>query len=355
MIGVPHHHEPDLQLGLAGEAPGDWSELVASDRDADYFHTRHWTESVAAADQNRSALWLTVRTGERLVAGLAALQYTGGRVERVDSSLEGTSGGPVVASDLPTQFAASLASLLIDRFFDLRSSPLGALSLSLNPGHEARFGELLVGDGRWRRNEHPTAVVPLDGGLEFVESKCLNKNKRNERNRALRRGVEIEITHDPQRVAEYYRIYLEATRRWKVAPAPLDLLQSLVTAPDRGKPGQGDAFFTSVSCEGELLGGHLNLHYGDRVVAWNGVTDPQFSRSHFPATAAIWGDLEESCQRGARWLDLGGSGGLYSLDTFKKSFGAQTQVRGWYTSETPLLRFLRGVRGLGRRWTGRKA
>ena len=99
-----------------------------------------------------------------------------------------------------------------------------------------------------------------------------------------------------------------------------------------------------------MIGGHLNLHYGDRVIAWNGVTDPALARTHFPATAAIWGDLVESCARGARWLDLGGSGGVIRLEDFKRSFGAREQERGWYTSDAPALSLLRSLRD---RWRQR--
>lgn len=335
-----------LQVGLAAEPPDDWEELVAADPDADFFHTRDWTWAVAAAYPDRSALWLTVRAGSRLVAGLAAVQTVDRRVERIESSLEGTSGGPLVAGDLPVEMAASLASLLLDRFFDLRSGWLGSLSLSLNAGHERRFGGLLRTDSRFVHHAHPAAVIPLEGGLEAVEMERMKKNKRNERNRALRRGVVVAATRDPGRIAEYYSIYLEASRRWGVEPAPLELLQSLLAVREGRASGRGDAFFTCVELEGRVVGGHLNLVFGDRVIAWNGVTDPAIARSHFPATAAIWGDLQESCRRGARWLDLGGSGGAVKLATFKKSFGAIEEERGWYTSDTAALRLLRGLRSL---------
>lgn len=335
-----------LQVSLGAEAPADWEDLVASDPDADFFHTRAWTGSVAAAYPNRTALWLTARAGRRLVAGLAALERTGGRVELIESSLEGTSGGPLVAGDLPADFAETLARLLLDRFHELRAGLLGSLSVSLNAGHERRFGALLREDPRWRRHDHPAAVVPLEGGMEQIERERLNRTKRKERNRALRSGVEVTVTRDPGRVAAYYPVYLEAAGRWGVEPAPLELLQALLTLPDSENPGRGGAFFTCVELEGKVVGGHLNLVYGDRVTAWSGVTDPRLARSHFPATAAICNDLEEACRRGARQLDLGGSGGSANLETFKKAFGAVEEVRGWYTSDTIALRALRGVRDL---------
>jgi len=93
----------------------------------------------------------------------------------------------------------------------------------------------------------------------------------------------------------------------------------------------------------------LCLHLGARVFAWNGVTDPAFARTHFPATLCFWGDLVEACRRGAQWLDFGASGGVNSLAGFKKYFGAELMPRGFYVADSRLLGALRwGGATLGR-------
>jgi len=341
----------DLNLQIGGEPPADWDDLLKADMDADFFHTSVWTTAVGRCYGDKTTLWLTVRLRDRLVGGMAVLHTRGGRVDLLESNILGTSGGPVIARDLPVDFAGSLFLLLVDHFHQLRSGLLGSLSLSLNPGHEKRFGHLLVDDFRWIRHDHPTAVVPLVGGFEVVQGGRQKKTKRTEGTRALKRGVEVEISRDPELLAEYYPLYLQATKRWGVEPTPLSLLRELLIGPP-GSEGQVEqVFFTCVTLDGRVIGGHLNLHYGDRVIAWNGVTDPNLARQYFPATAAIWADLEESCRRGALWLDLGGSGGDAKLKEFKRHFGAQEQARGWYTSDTIALRLLRFGRDSWRRLT----
>jgi len=210
---------------------------------------------------------------------------------------------------------------------------------------------LADGNVAWQRHDTPAAVIPLDGGLEFVEMNLMQKNKRNERNRALRRNARIEITNDPDRLAAYYPIYEKACERWMLPPAPLSFLQALLADANTVQPGMTRTFFTCVLLEDEVIGGHLNLQFKDRVIAWNGVTDPQYSRTHFPATLAVWGDLEESCRRGARLLDLGGSGGVVSLDGFKKHFGALSEIRGHYVLDSVGIKILRGGKKL---WQGLK-
>jgi hypothetical protein len=222
----------------------------------------------------------------------------------------------------------------------------------LNPLSEARFGHLLAPADGWVRHDSPTAMVPLAGGLEVVEQQRVVMNKRNERNRGLRRGAEVFATREADLLAAYYRIYEQASAHWGVVPAPLGLLQNLLADP------QDQVFFTCVRHEGQVIGGHLCLHLGDRVFAWNGVTDPAFARTHFPATLCFWGDLVEACRRGAKWLDFGASGGVNSLAGFKKYFGADLMERGFYVNDSAGLKTLRrfgdlagrAQQGVSRRW-----
>ncbi len=352
--GDPHIGDAsDLNIEIGQEAPSDWSELLAADSDADFFHTKTWTRSIGRCYPGKTPLWLTVRIRERLVGGMAIIHSPGRMVDHLESNIEGTSGGPLIARDIPVDMAASLFLLLVDHFHQMRSAWLGSLSLSLNSGHEERFGNLLSDDSRWIRHHHPAAVLSLAGGIDEVEQMRMNKTKRSERNRGLKRGVELEISQDPELLAQYYPVYLRASGKWGIEPAPLAFLQELL-APSTGLDvGQEQVFFTCVRIKGRVVGGHLNLHFGDRVIAWTGVTDPEFSRYYYPSTVAIWGDIVESCRRGAQWLDLGGSGGQVKLGDFKRYLGAEEQVRGWYVSDTAALRLLRSGRAGMRNLLGR--
>ena len=124
--------EAGMALEIGGEAPPDWDKLLVADQNADFFHTRAWTEAAGNCYPAKIPLWLTVRLRDRLVGGMAVLHTPGRLVDRLESSLEGTSGGPVIARDLPVDFVDSLFYLLIDHFHQLRSGLLGSLSLSLN-------------------------------------------------------------------------------------------------------------------------------------------------------------------------------------------------------------------------------
>jgi len=293
-----------------------------------------------------TAFWLTARLNGRLVGGLAGLKKSK-PVTRWESNLEGTSGGPLVDATLPDELTHRIFEKLVDQFLQLRGSAMGSTCLTLNHPQEDHFGNLLADSKvQWQRKDIPAAVIPLEGGLEFVEMTLMKKNKRNERNRALKRNAHIKITNDPELLAAYYPIYEKASERWNLPPAPLPFLQALLNDNNTVANGMNRTFFTCVMLEDEVIGGHLNLQFRDRVIAWNGVTAPQFSRTHFPATLAVWGDIEESCRRGARYLDLGGSGGVVSLEGFKKHFGAFSEIRGHYVLDSVGMKILRGGKKL---------
>jgi hypothetical protein len=340
-----------FSLEISNRAPGDWAELLSRDPAAEYTHTQYWSDAVRDNLPRAGAVWLSLRRSGDLVGGLNAVQSTTFRkviglrfgLKRLDSSFAGTSGGPVVAADIAPVDQDLVFEKLVDALAALRAGLLGSCAMVLSAAREERFGRLMRGRSAWVRQDAQTAVVSLSGGIDQVEKDKLVMNKRNERNRGLRRGAEVFVTDDAALFGEYYGIYDRAALHWGIDPVPESLLQALL------RDGDGHVFFTCVRLEGKVIGGHLNLHHHDKVLAWNGVTDPQYARTHFPATLCFWGDMVEACRRGAAWLDLGGSGSIGSLAGFKKYFGAELQVRGLYILDSSTIGLLRKGRD---KWRG---
>jgi hypothetical protein len=343
-----------VTVAVSGAPPDDWPALLAAGFGAEYTHSRHWTLAAVEAWPGCRPVWLTARLAGKLVGGVAALSRPVGssylkgllKIERLESSLDGTTGGPLIRSDLAPALQDRIFLDLTTAFLERRHSGPAACTLALNRTLDVRFGSLLAQSGRWQRHDAPTAVVDLGGGIENVAAKRLNRTKRNERNRGLRQGAEVFATTNQDLVRSYYPLYLAATGHWGTTPVPLEFLCRLLEDPHER------CFFVCVRLAGKVIGGHLNLHYGDRVFAWNGVTDPLYARTHYPATLVFWGDMVEACRRGARWFDLGGSGGVQSLTGFKKYLGAEIEERGFYTHESRSMAGLRTLRSFFGRFPG---
>ena len=324
---------PTWQISIDSTAPPEWEKFLQRCPDGHFFAHPVWTRAVCCHLPGARPIWLTVRDGERLVAGMVAVRRVHRLFGRLVSHFDGTPGGPLVAPDLTDPERDDLFQALVQAYAHLRRQRNLAATLTLNSYHERRYGHLLS-RSVWHRQGIPTAFMPLAGGLAHVEMHVLKKNRRNERNRSLKRGCSYQVTVDPEILEAYYPIYYAATERWGIEPIPSLLLRQLLTA------GEGRAYLTCVWYEGELIGGHLNLHWCDRVTVWNGATQPAHD-DKYPATLLIWADLEEACRRGASWLDLGGSAGRAKLANFKRLLGAQEEIRGHYVLESSWLRMWR--------------
>ena len=323
------------------DPPADWDAFLGGCPEANIFHSTLWTQAVCRNIPGTEAIWLTVRLENRLVGGLVAVRCRRGPFVRIVSHYDGTSGGPVVVSDLAPDQQNGIFDSLVAAYAGLRQSRVWVRTFSLSAAAEQRYGSILQ-NTNWCRQAIQAAIMPLAGGLEHVEKHVLKKNRRNERNRSLKRGCSYGVTTASDILVAYYPIYRAAAERWGITPTPLGLLRDMLAA-------DGDhTFLTYVLFEDCVIGGHLNFHWGDRVIAWNGATLPEHENK-FPATLLVWADLEEACRRQAAWLDLGGSGGKSSLANFKKLLGAEGEIRGHYLLESRLQKIWNMIRRIYRK------
>ncbi len=334
---------PDVCVLRGTECPPAWRALLDVADEPSFTHRPQWTETLCRRLDGRRGLWLVAETDGRPVAGLALLETRRGPLRVIEGHYDGTSGPPLLAAGLDPDEAERAVAALLDRLDRLGRSPSTlTTALHLPPAWDERLHDDLVARA-YHRREVPVAVIPLDQGLDHVETRILKKNRRNERNKALRRGAEIGVSEDPAIIDEFYPVYLEATRRWGSPATERGLLVDLMDA------GEGSVFCTTVRHEGDLLGAHFNIVDGDTITAWLAATDMARSKEFFPATLLVWADLEESCRRGVRWLDLGAHGGQSGVANFKRLIGCHEVMRGSYVRHTPGGYLWRALRRLRRR------
>jgi CelD/BcsL family acetyltransferase involved in cellulose biosynthesis len=311
-----------LVVSVTDSAPPEWDEFLQACPNSQFFHTPLWTKITCRYFSGSHPIWLFARWQGMIRGGMVAVRRRRGLFLHLASHLEGTTGGPLLSPELSTSEKQEVFTELMEHYTGLGGGIRGILTTTLPSDLDQRFRPLLEDRG-WHRREVVAAVMSLTGGIDHVEMHVLKKNRRNERNRSLKRGCQPGVTNDPEILAEYYPIYHAAALRWGVKIIPLGLLRDLFVE------GAGQVFLAFVRYQGRVIGGHFNFHWGDRVTAWNGATLPEHN-DKFPATLLIWTDLVEACRRGATWLDLGGSGGITKLANFKKLLGAEERIRGHY-------------------------
>jgi predicted N-acyltransferase len=195
--------------------------------------------------------------------------------------------------------------------------------------------------GRWQRQDFASAVVDCRQGLDHIERDLWTNNRRNERNRGLKRGCTLHSEPTAEALAAWYPLYEAKAHQWAQAPVPQAFLADLLAEhPDR-------ACFDHVRLDGQVVAGHVCFISRRRLVAWQGAVRPDLARTHFLTTLLYWRNLMTACERGLEAVDFGGNVGRDSLWDFKRRCGAVAEPR------TQLLRLT--AAGRAHAWLARLA
>lgn len=305
---------------VATSIPGDWGDLLSHVAAVPFTAQAGWTRLAAHHYPGATSRWLQVRQGDDLLGGMAVLARPRRGLVRLESSFDGTEGGPQIRSDLSSQQRGSVVRALGRALAGQLKGRAGLAAMTLAGEHAEADAGILAEEG-WLRQDYEAAVVPCTGGLDHVGRELWTNNRRNERNRGLKRGCSLHGGADADALARWYPLYEAKARQWAQAPVPLGFLQDLLTEfPDQ-------MCFGHVRLEGEVIAGHLGFISGDRLVAWQGAARPDLARTHFLTTLLYWRDLMTACERGLQAVDFGGCVGRDSLWDFKRRCGAEPSRR----------------------------
>ncbi len=296
-------------MGLARERILDWDELdrfVHAGRGACFYHTSTWLRGLEEVYGFVVGLY-TWREGGELLGLLPFVDTVRLGLRHRQSLPFGTYGGPVLAADVEGA-----------RADDLRRAFLGSLGgrvqrvTLVEPPEPARPDPPIPAGGTLLG----TQILDLAPGWDEIFRQRFRKERRRQIRKAQREGVEVARTCDPADVAAYHPIYLEHARDWGLAaPTPLAHLQQLVADTE------GVRFWVARH-EGEIVGGHLNLHFGGMVTAWNGTA--RKSHRHLAPSVLLYAEnLRQACEDGESHFNFGGSGANDPLFAFKAAFGAE--------------------------------
>jgi hypothetical protein len=327
---------PAPRIELHASTPPGWSQLMDRCPAAEFTAGATWCELAARHYQGASCLFLTAELEGLVVGGLPVVARRRRGLRRLESSVDGTLAGPQVAADLDPAAAlavrAALGRALAEQLGG--ATVLAAVTVAADEpaGEQSAFSRR-----GWARALFDAGVVDCRQGLDHVEKELWTNNRRNERNRGLKRGCTLQAEHDPETVARWYPLYAAESEAWAQAPVPLSFFQELLTLPDRR------CVLNTVRLDGELIAGHFSFRSRDRLVAWQGAARPDVRRTHFPTTLVYWQGISWACEQGLAAVDFGGSVGRDSLRDFKRRCGARPWPRCQWTSRSRLGRVLSGV------------
>jgi len=309
-----------------------FEELAAASPDAPFFATPGHARILREAGVGAPELFVfALEDGSRAV--LPTWPTPGRRLVRTFRSPGGGLPGAVLLDAPPTpvrlEAVARALARVPDAAFHLSFEPRSVPPLAAAPERTVRRDDFFVLD--------------LEGGYPHIHDTRFAKDFREQLRKAARRGVSARVEEGPEAYAAFGRLHAAAALAWDPASRrPPSFFAACAHAAEAPGSPVSLVLARSEAHEGRAVAGVLAVRWGDTVCAWLAAMDRD-ARRLAPSPAAYAHLVERACETGATRLLLGCSGGIASVEAFKRSLGADP-IPCAYSLE---------IRGLAREWARR--
>lgn len=291
-----------MQIDTVTTYTHEVEHLAAECRDATFYHSRTWVESVAKTYPGMTFRCLVARDAGAPSGFLPYFVLRRGPLLTAWSMPFGAYGGPVAADD---RCAA-----------ELRHAYASVLTTTgvLNASWIDFSGIKSLTD--WESRTTSTHLIDLSRGFESLWAGTIEKQRKKRSRRAQRMGVAVRRGNAGNDLTRFYEIYRSRLESWgETVHHPLKLFATLL---EQG----GDTVRLYVAeHDGNIVGGHLNFYWKNTVTAWNGFTTPE-SHQLQAGTLLYIECMKLASEEGFETYNLGQSLGKPSLVAFKESLGA---------------------------------
>lgn len=237
----------------------------------------------------------------------------------------GAPGGPLLAPDADP----ALSAALLDAFF----ARVGGKNVSASAVLPADPALEIEGEDRML-----TQLVDLSPGYEMLATRIVAPAKRRQIRQSGERGIICRRSVDPVELADWFEIYMDNIRRWKVDhPTSLEFLTRLIADEDRVE-------FTVAEHEGRLVGASLDLYQSGEAYYWMGASRRELGSLRI--SAALYNSrMRRACERSMKRLNLGFSPDKPELFRYKKDFGGKPAACLLRKKTVAWFSLLQGLRG----------
>jgi hypothetical protein len=198
----------------------------------------------------------------------------------------------------------------------------------------------------WRRNAH---AIDLEGGANTVWQ-GFSQNARRGVRKAEKQGIEVEYDTTGRLLGVFEELMLLTTQRWATRtnePVWLTRMRIRRFSPPNRWPeiikriGSGVAIWLA-RYRGEPAAALVILR-GPNDQYTRGAMNKELADQTGANKLLHWLAIQDACQRGARWYQMGQSGFGDPVAFFKESLGARAHPFPEFQLERLPITFLRGV------------
>jgi hypothetical protein len=193
--------------------------------------------------------------------------------------------------------------------------------------------------------EWTTHVLYLDRGYDVL-FRNFTASTRNQIRRAEREGVVVRQATKSSDIEAYYSLYEKVIkeRKWTDIYS-LEFLREIFTLTN-------DVFLLVAELGERIIGGGWYVRDGNSLFYWQSTIDFNY-KSYFPMYAIVNYVIRLACMESMVSFNMGGSGGLSSLEQFKSFWGARKLPIWGFAWKNPVLSPARRVFSKTRRILGR--
>jgi hypothetical protein len=302
-----------------------WAALLRSDQEAVVTQSLAWHDAVLATGRylDTSVLY-EFPSGQRVILPLARPRRAPAWAATTASWPGGWSVGGPISEDgriAPAEAAAVLA--------DVAGRRTLVTEIRLRP---RALGPWLDENGPFTIEQNPLTdyVLDLDGGFAAVWQDKFRGNMRTGVRRAERSGVEVEVDRSGRLLPEFFELYETSIQRWAaVQHEPVWLTRWRTTRTTQPKILASVARHFRTDCavwmarsKGEPAAAIIVLSTGAYAKYWRGAMNKQLAAPPRANELLHRLAVEDACQHGYRYYDMGTARPGSQLAFFKEKLGA---------------------------------
>jgi hypothetical protein len=338
----------DTNVEILSPAPRDlWQKAISAQSGALLSHTPQWLDTICAVDgwtdASRLYMW---PSGQYLVLPMVAKRVGRGLATIEDSFPPGWGFGGVISSRniTPDELAVVLADL---------SSSRNSFRVHICPNClQGHLWSQVIPPSSWRavsrlRNAH---VIDLEGGPNAVWKRFSQSAKWSIR-KAEKQNLDVECDTTGRLLGIVEELWSLSTQRWAAqSDQPVWLTRMRARRsnprsrwPQIAKRTRGGVAIWLVRSRGEPAAAVVILR-GPNDHYTRGVMRKELAGPTRANALLQWLAIQDACQRGARWYQMGQSGfGSDPVGVFKESFGARAHTFPEFHLERLPITFVTGV------------
>jgi hypothetical protein len=317
-----------MDITLLPGRPPDWDERIATFDTKTLFHESVWLDFVLQRHPQCRIAYYQIHSGGQCAGYFCAvLKLRAGLLlwESPDTG-RGMHINPIVNHDIdkPELIAALVRLCHRER---IASTHLCLDGLSPQMMHALGFETSL----------NISQVCTLDGGGEAVWAR-MHKTRRTSIRKAIKDGLQAEVTDDPAIVDEFFRSYVKALARKRLSPTygPDEIRSMLRTLLPARR-----VLPVRVKQHERVVGAAFFLHDDKVMYFWDGASDPDTLHS-YPNDLLHWTALQTAAARDMKEFHMSSGPAPQPPNRFPVNFGCRQRERTVYTKAfAPLLAPLR--------------